>query len=71
MKVINTPGKHKQCKGQVVFFRFDVVWYGVNMVSCEEMYQQALENFRDCAEPYGTQTLNREQDNACCLALTE
>lgn len=41
------------------------------MVSCEEMYQQALENFRDCAEPYGTQTLNREQDNACCLALTE
>lgn len=35
------------------------------------MCQQALENFRDFAEAYGMQTLNIEQDTACCLVLTE
>lgn len=41
------------------------------MVNSKVMYQQALENFRDFAEAYGMQTLNIEQDTACCLVLTE
>lgn len=45
--------------------------YGVNMVNSKVMYQQALENFRDFAEAHGMQTLNIQQDTACCLGLAE
>lgn len=71
MKVLHTQGEHKQLKGQVVFFRFHVVRYGVNMVNSKVLYQQALEDFRDFAKDFGMQTLNIEQDTACCLGLSE
>lgn len=41
------------------------------MVNSKETHQRALENFRDFAEAYGMQTLNRKQDTACGLGLTE
>lgn len=71
MKMFHTQGKYKQWKGLVVFFRFQMVWYGVNMVNSKVMYHQALENFGDFAKAYGIQTLNIEQDTACHLGSTE